>query len=474
MRTILILTTLGSLILGGCTIGPEFRKPDITPPAVFKNSTATINPKSITPTSPHHIGLWWQVFGDDRLNQLETAALDHSLQIAAALARVNQARGQFGVASADRLPTLNNATQIQVAGESSAQWIPSSNQNLQTSGKIYYVPFAASYEIDLWGRVRRSVESARADLTASEADQLGVLLVLTTDIARYYYSLRELNVELYMVSETVKNRQEAVAVNESRYRAGLATNLDVQRARVEAATIEADVSDLRRKREQAVNALAVATGAAPSEFETITDETTLCEPPVIPAGIPSQLLARRPDITFAEAKLHARTADIGVAIANRLPNIQITGTAGFVSINLRTLLDPASQFWNIGPSITIPIFDGGRRKSKEDQSRAIAAEALAEYRQSALVAYREVEDELVALREESVQFVANEKALVAANATSEIARKRYEKGLANYIEVTDAERTMLQIERSQAQLSGARYASTVSLIKAIGGSWNED
>ena len=161
-------------------------------------------------------------------------------------------------------------------------------------------------------------------------------------------------------------------------------------------------------------------------------------------------------------------------MADRLPNVQITGNAGSVSINLRSLVDPASQFWNIGPSITIPIFDGRRRKSKEDQSRAIAAEALAEYRQSALVAYREVEDELVALREQSVQFVANEKALVAANATVEIALKRYEKGLANYIEVTDAERTMLQIERSQAQLSGARYASTVSLIKAIGGSWNGD
>ena len=468
MRETLILTALGSLILAGCTIGPGYIKPDIAPPASFRNATATTMDVPTIPALPPGLGLWWKVFGEDKLSQLEATALDRSPQIAAALARLNQARWQFGVASADRLPALNNATHIQVAGEST----PLSNQTIWTSGQYYNVPFAASYEIDLWGRVRRSIESATEDLNASEADQRSVLLMLTTDIARYYFSLKVLNTELRVVSDTAKSRKEAVAVNESRYRAGLATGLDVQRASVEAATAETDVADLRRMRDQVTNALAVATGVAPSGFETDIDEMTLQAPPAIPAGIPSHLLERRPDLANAEAKYHARTADIGVAEANRLPNIQLTGNAGFVSADLRTLLNQTSQFWNIGPSITVPIFDGGRLKSKEEQTRAIAAEALANFRQSALIAYREVEDALVALREQSIQYDANVKALEAAKATVEIALKRYKMGFANYLEVTDAGRTLVQIERSQVQLTGARYASTISLIKAIGGGWS--
>lgn len=472
MRVFPLIAMVGSLFFTGCAVGPDFQKPGPGAPSAFKFAPIASN---ATPSVVASLAIesWWQVFSDDRLNQLEMSALKRSPQMAAALARVNEARAQLGVARADELPSLSGAPQIQNAGQSPTQFITINGQTFGYRPQIekYNIPFTASYELDLWGRVRRSIESSKASFAASGADQRGVLLTLTTDVARYYFSLRELDVEIKVVADTAHSRRETVEVQMSRYRGGFVNNLDVQRSRVAAANAEGDLADLRRSREQTANALAVTTGVAPSEFTAAIDATALILPPAIPAGLPSQLLARRPDLVAAGATLHARTADIGVAQANRLPVISLTGNAGFVSTDLGTLLNPASQFWNIGPSITVPLFTGGRLRSKSEQARANAAEALANYRQNALVAFREVDDALVALIGQSAQGKALDEAEVAASAVSEIAQERYEQGLANYLDVTDAENSLLQIQRSQAQLAGARYASTVSLIKALGGAW---
>jgi multidrug efflux system outer membrane protein len=417
------------------------------------------------------IEAWWQVFGDDALNHLEAHAIQDSPQLAASVARVQQARAQFGVSAADRWPSLSSDVAVQVDGETVAQPIPGSSEVIRTKGRSYTLPLSATYEIDLWGRVRRAMQSAQANVEASEADQRGVLLTLTADIARYYFALKQINAELQVVRDTARSRQEEVEVNESRYRAGLASDLDVQRARVEIATALSDVADLQRQSAQAINALAVAIGVAPANFVVPELNLLAPTPPQIPAGIPSQLLERRPDLAQAELILRARTADIGVALANRLPSIQLMGNVGYSGPQIGDLFTPANRYWNIGPAIHLPIFDGGRLKAQEMQSRAVAEEALADYRQKALAAFQEVDDALTALREQSAQIDALDKGKVAAQEAASLSRMRYRRGFSNYLDVIDAERSLLQIERSRLQIIGAQYASTIGLIKGIGGGW---
>ncbi|MDR1422995.1 MAG: efflux transporter outer membrane subunit [Azoarcus sp.] len=457
------------LLFAGCaTVGPDYVRPAMPGADHYRNAS----PQSFATNVPR-IEAWWQVFGDDVLNHLEAQAIQNSPQLAAAFARVQQARAQFGVSAADRWSSLSSDVAVQAAGETVGQSVPGSSEVVRTKGHGYTLPLSATYEIDLWGRIRRAMQSAQANVEASQADQRGVLLTLTADIARYYFALKQINAELQIARDTARSCQEEVEVNESRFRAGLTPDLDVQRARVEAATALSDVADLQRQNAQAVNALAVATGIAPANFVVSELNTLAPAPPPIPAGIPSQLLERRPDLAQAELILRARTADIGVATANRLPSIQLLGNVGYSGPQFSDLFNPANRYWNIGPAIHLPIFDGGRLKAQEAQLRAIAEEALADYRQKTLAAFQEVDDALAALREQSAQIDALAKGKIAALDAVSLSRMRYRRGLSNYLDVIDAERSLLQIERTRLQIIGAQYASTIGLIKGIGGSWED-
>jgi multidrug efflux system outer membrane protein len=414
------------------------------------------------------------VFNDPVLSKLEADALAQNQQLASAIARLDEARARLGFAQADNLPTLSTTATSRLFGESSTHVLPIPPRPItyRDRGDTYRLPFDAAYEIDLWGRVRRSIESAGAQAEASEQDLAFVGLTITADVAQAWFNLRSLDVEITVLTRNIALRHDQIDINQSRFKAGITGELEVQRARVELANAEADLTDVRRRREQTANALAILTGRAPADFKLAEPTASTNTPPTIPVDLPSTLLQRRPDIISAERNLAARTAEIGVARAALFPTIRLTGSAGFESLDLGSLLSRPSQFWQVGPSLSYPIIDGGRNRANIQAAEARARGALADYQQKVLVAFREVEDALIDLRQQSEQADALTRALNAARAAAELSNTRYEKGLINYLEVVDAQRSELAAERALAQLAGARYTSTVRLIKALGGGWS--
>lgn len=464
------LLASGLWLLTSCrSVGPDYQKPEVVTPTAFKNAAPT---SEISNSKSQITDSWWLVFNDPALNELETATLTQSPQLAAALARLDEARARLGTARSDRQPSLTTNTTARLAGETSERVLPVPPRPItyRDSGDSYRVPFDAAYEIDLWGRVRRSVEAAGAQAQASEQDLAALRLSLTAEVAQAWFSLRALDTETEILERTLELRNEQITIHQKRLDAGLTTELDLQRARAEAASAEAELADLRRRRELTANALAVLTGAAPSDFKTPAT-TALAAPPAIPVGLPSGLLQRRPDVFAAERLLAARTAEIGVAKAAFFPTLRLTGSAGFESGDLRALVDRPSQFWQIGPSISYPILDGGRNKANLQAAEARTRAAFADYQQKILVAFRETEDALVDLRQQAEQTAAITRALDASTTAAALSTTRYEKGLVNYLEVIDAQRSQLGAERTLIQLTSARQISTIRLIKALGGGW---
>ncbi|MES2693709.1 MAG: efflux transporter outer membrane subunit [Verrucomicrobiota bacterium] len=472
----LALAAATCTFLASCrTVGPDFKAPTMaesTAGAAFKHAAEV-------PALPSRATgeAWWTVFADPVLVELETAALAQSPSLAAAVARVEEARARIGLVRADNKLSVTASGTARLAGETAERTLPVPGQTItyRDRGDSYRTGVDASFELDLWGRVKRSLESAEAQVAATEADQRAVRLVLTAEVAQTYFTWRMIEGVAEVLGRTVASRREAVEVLKVRFDAGLSPELDVNRARVELATLESEIVDVRRRRDQAVNALAVLTGKAPAAFSILltANPGALAKalPPAIPPGLPSELLRRRPDLAASEALLHARTAEIGVAEAAKFPSIRLTGGAGFESLELGSLLGRPSQFWQFGPSFSVPLLDGGRTQSNIAVAQARLAAAAADYQQRGLAAFREVEDALVDLREQAAQAAAQDRAAESAATVVQLATTRYERGFATYLEIVDAQRSTLQIERTRAELGGARYASTVRLIRALGGGW---
>jgi outer membrane protein, multidrug efflux system len=470
----------GLLAFAGCTaVGPNYEKPAEPAPPAFKHAGPTLGDASASPagsqnpTSPVQNLPTWSVFADSTLEELQAAALAHNHQLAAAVARIDEARARLGFARADRSPTLSTQATARLAGETAGRTLPTPAGPItyRERGDSYRVPFDAAYEIDLWGRVRRQVEAAGAQIEASEQDVAFLRLSLAAEVAQAWFTLRALDAELAVVDATRLLRADQLGLTESRFSAGLSNQLDVTRTQLELANLDADLADLRRRREQTVNALAVLTGRTPADFAVNLERSPSAPAPAIPPGLPAELLARRPDVIAAERQLAARTAEIGVARAAFFPTLRLTGSAGFESADLGRLLNHSSQFWQLGPSVSFNVLDGGRNRANLAAAEACARAAHAEYRQKILVAFREVEDALVDLRQQSEQAAALDRAVVAARDTVGLATTRFDRGLIAYFEVLDARRALLATERAATQLAGARQISTVRLIKALGGGW---
>jgi multidrug efflux system outer membrane protein len=475
MKAVLTPASLALAVtaLAGCTaVGPRYQAPTVPSPSAYKNLPTTSAQVARLPAAAA-AEAWWRVFEDPLLDELETVALAQNQQLAAAVARVDEARARLGFSRADARPSASIGATAKLAGESAEHPIPGTNRTYRERGDSYRVPLDASYEIDLWGRVRRSIESARAQVEASEQDQALVRLTLTGDLAQNYLSLRGLDAEFAVLTRAVAIRRDQVDVYTARLKAGLINALDVSRAQVELATAESELADVARRREQTANALAVLTGKAPADFAVLAHPENLAPPPAVPAGLPSDLLKRRPDVREAERLLAARTAEIGVARAAFFPVLRLTGSAGFESADLGALLGRPSQFWQLGPSISYSLFDGGRNRANLEAAEARARGAVADYRQKILGAFRDVEDALVDLRQQAEESDAQNRALTAARDSVELATKRYERGLVNFLEVAEAQRSALSAERSAVQLASARQAAAVRLIKALGGGWDE-
>jgi outer membrane protein, multidrug efflux system len=334
----------------------------------------------------------------------------------------------------------------------------------------FSVPLVATWELDLFGRVRRLNESARADAAASAAAFESVRLSLTANIAATYFSLRGLDHEILILRNTAALRQRSLDLISAQFNHGIATELDTSRAETELAAVDAESSALAARRESLQDALAVMVGDPASAF-ALAPSTADIALPAVPAGLPSDLLERRPDIAAAERSLAAANARIGVAKAAFFPALSLTGAAGFDSGNTGSLFGTDSRVWAFGPSLYLPLFQGGRNQANLDRSRAAFEQSVAAYRQEVLEAFREVQDSLASTQILAEQAGAQDRAVASARRAAELAQKRYDAGYVSYLDVVEAERTELENERGSAQLASERLNVTVALIKALGGGW---
>jgi multidrug efflux system outer membrane protein len=343
------------------------------------------------------------------------------------------------------------------------------------TANAFTTPFDLSYEVDLWGRVRRNFESSRAEAQASLADYYNVLLTLNSDVAQNYFSLRSLDAEIATVSSTVKLRHDQVRLTGGRFKGGVGNNLDMAQAKNNLATTEAEAASLAQQRDQLENAIAILVGRNPSAFKlpALTETNWEPSPPEIPAGLPADLLERRPDVAQAERQLASANAQIGVAKAAFFPVLTLTGSGGFLSADVSSMFNWESRQWSFGPGISLPIFAGGRNRANYRRSQAAYQEAVANYRQQVLVAFGDVENSLSAIRHLAVQSEAQKRAVQSALQAAEFSTDRYRAGVVAYLSVVDAERDTLTAQQADAQLSGQRLIAAVQLIKALGGGWDE-
>jgi multidrug efflux system outer membrane protein len=447
-------------LLAGCAVGPNYSRPSVASPTAWKETSVATNTAVIPPE-------WWQIFNDAELDSLEAQAVEANQDLKRAVARVTEARALARVSKAELYPNIsgNSAYSRSRLSENRAN---TPHQQLESDD--FSASFDLSYELDLWGRVRRNVEAANADAAAVATDLEVVLLTLTADVARNYYLLRSLDNEKLVVEATIALRKDAVQLQRTRNQAGLINEVDVTRAKTEQANVEAELHAILRSRAQVEHALAVLCGQPPANFAVAAKASEIA-PPEIPAGLPSSLLQRRPDIVGAEHNLEAANARIGVAKAAFFPTIKLTGAAGLASADLGSFVSGASRVWSIGPSIHLPIFEGGRNRANLKAAEARYEQSTATYRGSVLTAFREVEDSLSDLSTLGAQGEAVTRALASARDTANLASQRYQQGLSSYLEVVDAQRNALQAEREDAQLRGQRAISTILLAKALGGGW---
>ena len=472
MKPRLPLTLASALLAAGCMhAGNDYVRPKATLPSAYVESGPW---KDAAPSDEAIRGKWWEIYGDPVLNRLQEQARASSPRIQAAAARVDQARAVLGFNAAGRYPTLDfspDASRYRVSGHRPDQPEKVAGNHEYTTNR-FRLPLYASYEIDLWGKVSRLEESASRRMEASVAAYYGVQLTLQSDLAQTYFQLRAADEELVLLTRGIELRERARDLVGSRKRGGLASELDLARVETELAATQSEAQAALRRRNDLQYALAVLIGASPGPFD-LTVEPFVPQPPVIPVGMPADLLERRPDVAEAERLLSARNADIGVAQAALFPSIKLTGTLGFESAELSDLLNRDSQIWLLGASLAQPLFDGGRLRSNVDRARAVYAENLATYRERLLVAFKEVETALSALRILDLQHESQLRAVNSAERAEQLATARYKSGLVNVLELVDAQRTRLQVERGRLVVRQQQMLASVTLIRALGGGWVE-
>ncbi len=423
-------------------------------------------------TSLGRIG-WWQVFGDDVLQGLIRTAIEENNDVRLAVARVLEARAQAGIARADQFPRLdgNGSYRRQRASTVSTVPLPPA---VEPEQDVFRTTLDLSFELDLWGRLRRANEAARADLLAGEENRRAVIVTLVGDVAQGYFDLLELDRELDVARRTLDSRLESLRIVRLRWENGIISELDLWRAEAEVASASAQIPDLERRVAETENRLSVLLGRNPGPIprgRILTDQAAL---PEVPAGLPSALLERRPDLRQAEQRLVAANARIGEAKAAYFPQVHLTGAFGVESIALSDLFTGPARVWQFGPRITIPIFNAGKITNQVRAARARTEQALVQYQQAVQQAFREVEDALVGHRKIR-EIRPQREALVEANRRSlEIADLRYRDGLSTYLDVLDAQRQLFSSEIELARTTRDQLTAVVQLYKALGGGWTPE
>jgi len=459
-------------LLNSCAVGPDYLRPEATTiPAAYTG--VPDGWKIAAPQAHLPRGNWWEIFGDTELNRLEAEAIEANQDLKAAYARFNQARAVADVARSGLFPRLSASFQAVEQHDS---------ENRVVGGKpgqtydTFTVPFDLSYELDLWGRVRRTVEAAKAQIQASADDVESVRLAIQAEVAADFFTIRALDADKALLLESIEAYRKSLALVRNRRAGGMVSDLDVAQAETVLKTTESQLSDNALQRARFEHALAVLTGKNASIFR-VAERSLVLDPLIIPADLPSELLERRPDIAAAERRMAAANANIGVATAGFFPTIRIGASAGFQSgdlsadRNMGTLLEWPSRFWALAPSVTLPLFQGGQLTANLRQTKAAYEETIARYRQTVLAAFADVENNLAAEHLLTNQYEQLMEALKSARKQLEIANHRYNAGLVTYLEVATAQNTALGIERTAMRLRGQQLVAVVALIKSLGGGW---
>lgn len=466
-RIATVLLVVGLMLLSGCAVGPRYSRPTTATPPAYKELPP--NWKAAQPSDQIAKGKWWEIFLDPQLNALEDQINVSNQNVKAAQAQFEQARAAVRFNRSFQYPTVTggvSATRNRLSSNRpNGRLSPTKNfTDLQT-------PVDASYEADVWGRVRRTVEAARATAQASAADLESVSLSLQAELASDYYQLRALDAEEALLNSTVTAFEKALELTENRYRGGVASQVDVAQAQTQLETTRAQAIDLAVQRAQFEHAIAVLTGQPASTF-SLASAPLSSAPPVVPVGLPSELLERRPDIAGNERRMAAANAQIGIAKAAYFPTITLSATGGFESTSLSNWFNGPSGFVSAGASALVTAFDAGRRRAVTDEARAAYDLFVANYRESVLGAFQDVEDSLAALRFLEDEAKTQDAAVAAAEHSLALSTNRYKGGVTTYLEVITAQSTALTDQRVAVQITGRRMTACVSLIKALGGGWN--
>src|SRR3984893_224380 len=456
-----------SVCLAGCSVGPKYQRASVPAPPAWKTKGPwrEAAPKDAIPK-----GAWWEIFRDAELNGYEQQLLAANQSLAGAQNRLDQARSLARVASAALFPTVStdpNAGRTRYSGNRPG----SSIRTTTVTQNVYDIPFALNYEVDLFGRNRKNLEASNANLQGTAADLQNVQLVLTAELAADYFSLRELDAESQVVQESVKIQQQGMALVNHRHEGGIASGLDVAQQQTLLDSTVTQLYLLQQQRAQLEHAIAALTGSPASAFNVPVAPLQAAPPPV-PLGMPSDLLERRPDIAIAERAMAQENALVGVARTAFYPQFTISGGGGFQSTSLSSLISTPSAFWSLGGDLLQPIFNGGRNRANLAAAQAAYQESIANYRESALTAFQQVEDSLSGLDSLSRAAQTQNAAVADARRALDIANDRYVGGLTTFLDVITAQSVLLSNQRLSTQLLGQQMVTSVLLVKALGGGWD--
>lgn len=452
--------TIAPFLFVACTVGPKYVRPAVVTPAAYKEMDGW---KVAQPKDDALRGAWWEIFRDPRLSALEELVNIDNQNLAVAAAQLQQARAAVDAARASYFPTVAIGLGVSRARQPAVFGGRTTN--------TFSLPIDAAWEIDLWGRIRRTVESQQAAAQASAADLESARLSAQATLAQSYLTLRVLDAQRHLLDETVRAYQKSLDLTRNRYASGVASNADVVQAESQLKTSQAQAIDVGVQRAQLEHAIAALTGQPASVF-ALPAAPLATPPPQIPVGVPSEVLERRPDIASAERRVAAANAQIGVADAAFYPTLTLSASGGFDSSKISNWLSWPSRLWSIGPAISQVVFDGGLRRAQKNQTLAAYDADVASYRQTVLTAFQEVEDNLAALRILEEEARVQEAAVVAAQQSVALTTNQYKAGTVSYLEVVVTQAVALANERVAVDILGRRMAAAVLLVKALGGGWN--
>ncbi|WP_271412216.1 efflux transporter outer membrane subunit [Pseudomonas sp. Q1-7] len=464
------------LLLSGCAIGPDYQRPEQSVPAQFKHAEGW---SLASPADLEHRGRWWELYNDATLNGLQQRLEASNQTLAQSVAQYRQAQALARGARASFFPSVTaNAGKTrsgQGGGDSTVRLADGSTVTSSGGGgvsKSYDVSLGVNWEIDLWGKLRRQLESDTASLQASAADLAAARLSLQSELAQNYLQLRVLDAQKRLLEATIAAYQRALTLTQNQYKAGIVTRADVAQATTQLKSTQAQVIDLKYQRAQLENALAVLVGVPPAEF-SLAEVDSVPALPHVPALLPSQLLERRPDVASAERNVMAANARIGVAKSAYFPSLSLSAAGGYRSGSLHDWITTPNRFWSIGPEFAMTLFDGGLIRSQVDQAEASYDQTVAVYRQTVLDSFREAEDYLVQLDVLAEESGVQQEALDAAREALRLITNQYRAGTVDYNSVVTNQATALNNERTLLTLMGSRLTTSVQLIAALGGGWEQ-